>query len=38
RDATAEELLQIKKRVICYLREILQNIERYISEQEYLKI
>ncbi|MDJ0746277.1 MAG: MAE_28990/MAE_18760 family HEPN-like nuclease [Xenococcaceae cyanobacterium MO_167.B27] len=37
KDATAEELLQIKKRVICYLREILQNIEIYISQQEYLK-
>ena len=37
KDATAEELLQIKKRVICYLREILQNIEDYISKQEYLK-
>ena len=36
RDASAEELLQIKKRVICYLREILQNIETYISNQEYL--
>jgi hypothetical protein len=37
KDATAEELLQIKKRVVCYLREILQNIEDYISKQEYLK-
>ena len=37
RDATADELLQIKKRVICYLREILQNIENYILKQEYLK-
>ncbi|MDJ0636882.1 MAG: MAE_28990/MAE_18760 family HEPN-like nuclease, partial [Xenococcaceae cyanobacterium MO_188.B29] len=37
RDASADELLQIKKRVICYLREILQNIETYISKQEYLK-
>ena len=37
KDATAEELLQIKKKVICYLREILQNIEDYISKQEYLK-
>ncbi|MGB7520409.1 MAG: MAE_28990/MAE_18760 family HEPN-like nuclease [Spirulinaceae cyanobacterium] len=36
-DATAEELLQIKKRVICYLREILQNIDSYISQQKYLK-
>jgi hypothetical protein len=37
KDSSAEELLQIKKRVICYLREILQNIENYISKQEYLK-
>lgn len=37
KENTAEELLQIKKRVICYLREILQNIEEYISKQEYLK-
>ena len=37
KDATAEELLQIKTRVICYLREILQNIEDYILKQEYLK-
>ena len=37
KDATAEDLLQIKKRVICYLREILQNIENYISNQEYLR-
>lgn len=37
KDATADELLQIKKRVICYLREILQNIEEYILKQEYLK-
>lgn len=37
RDASADELLKIKKRVICYLRNILQNIENYISKQEYLK-
>ncbi|MGL6338366.1 MAG: MAE_28990/MAE_18760 family HEPN-like nuclease [Waterburya sp.] len=37
RDATAEELLQIKKRVIYYLKAILQNIEIYILKQEYLK-
>ena len=37
RDASADELLQIKKRVICYLRDILQNIEIYIVKQEYLK-
>ena len=37
KENTAEELLKIKKRVISYLREILQNIEDYISKQEYLK-
>lgn len=37
RDATADELLKIKKGVICYLREILQNIDDYIFKQEYLK-
>ncbi|MEM7725039.1 MAG: MAE_28990/MAE_18760 family HEPN-like nuclease [Cyanobacteria bacterium P01_A01_bin.45] len=37
KDATADELLKIKKRVICYLREISQNIESYISNKEYLK-
>lgn len=37
RQASANELLQIKIRVVCYLREILQNIEIYISKQEYLK-
>lgn len=37
KENTAEELLKIKKRVISYLREILQNIEDYILKQEYLK-
>lgn len=37
RDATADELLKIKKRVICYLKEILNNIESYIFNKEYLK-
>ena len=36
--ATADELLKIQKRVICYLREILENIEIYIYNQEYLQI
>lgn len=38
RNATADELLKIQKRVICYLREILENIETYISNKEYLQI
>ncbi|WP_235526490.1 MAE_28990/MAE_18760 family HEPN-like nuclease [Nostoc piscinale] len=37
RNATADELLEIQKRVICYLREILENIEIYLSKQDYLK-
>ena len=37
RNTTADELLEIQKRVVCYLREILQNIETCISKQEYLK-
>ena len=37
KDATADELLKIKKKVICYLREILENIEIYVSNQEYRK-
>jgi hypothetical protein len=37
REASAEELLKIKKRVIAYLRQILENIEDYIDKQEYLK-
>jgi hypothetical protein len=38
KNATADELLKIQKRVICYLREILENVENYISNQEYLQI
>ncbi|WP_414575884.1 MAE_28990/MAE_18760 family HEPN-like nuclease [Anabaena sp. CCY 9402-a] len=37
RNATANELLEIQKRVICYLRGILENIELYLSNEEYLK-
>lgn len=37
RNATADELLKIQKRVRCYLREILENIELYLSNEEYLK-
>jgi len=35
-DKTADELLEIKKKVIKYLRQILQNIETYIKNAEYL--
>ncbi len=37
RDATADELLEIQKRVISYLKAILENIESYLSNKEYLK-
>lgn len=36
RDKTADELLVIKSRVIRYLRQILQNIEIYLKNKEYL--
>lgn len=35
RDATADDLLEIKNRVIAYLRDILKNIETYLSNQDY---
>ncbi len=37
RNATADELLKIQKRVISYLKAILNNIESYLSNEEYLK-
>lgn len=37
KNATAGELLQIQKRVISYLKGILENIEAYIERQEYLQ-
>lgn len=37
RDATADELLEIQKRVIYYLKAILENIDSYLSNKEYLK-
>ncbi|NER47967.1 MAG: hypothetical protein F6J92_14980 [Symploca sp. SIO1A3] len=36
RDISADELVEIKKKVISYLREILQNIETYLANREYL--
>ena len=36
KDKTADELLEIKKKTVKYLRQILQNIEQYLSNQEYL--
>jgi hypothetical protein len=36
RDKTADELLEIKNKVIRYLKQILKNIEIYLDNQEYL--
>ncbi|MEG3876100.1 MAE_28990/MAE_18760 family HEPN-like nuclease [Microcoleus sp. herbarium7] len=36
KDKTANELLEIKKKTVRYLRQILQNIEQYLSNQDYL--
>ncbi|NER29599.1 MAG: hypothetical protein F6J89_18745 [Symploca sp. SIO1C4] len=36
KDVSADELLAIKKKVVCYLRQILQNIETYLANKEYL--
>lgn len=36
RDTTAENLIEISERVIKYLRQILENIDQYLDNQEYL--
>ncbi|NES84735.1 MAG: hypothetical protein F6K10_26850 [Moorea sp. SIO2B7] len=36
KEHTADELIQIKDKVIRYLRQILQNVESYLTQQEYL--
>lgn len=36
KDLSADELLEINKKVVCYLRQILQNIETYLKNKEYL--
>jgi len=36
RDQTTDELLEIKNKVIRYLKQILQNIEAYLENAEYL--
>lgn len=33
---TADELIEIKNKVVNYLRQILENIETYLANQEYL--
>jgi hypothetical protein len=35
---TIEDLLEIKKEVIEYLRQILENIKTYLDNQEYLDV
>lgn len=34
KDKTADELLEIKNKTVTYLRQILQNIEQYLSNQD----
>ncbi|OLT58596.1 MAE_28990/MAE_18760 family HEPN-like nuclease [Moorena bouillonii] len=36
REQSADDLLKIQKKVVKYLRQILQNIETYLANQEYL--
>jgi MAE_28990/MAE_18760-like HEPN len=36
RDKTADELLEIKNKVIRYLKQILKNIENYLDNRDYL--
>ncbi|NJR66204.1 MAG: hypothetical protein HC772_14175 [Leptolyngbyaceae cyanobacterium CRU_2_3] len=36
RDKTADQLLEIKNKVVKYLKQILQNIEQYLYNEEYL--
>ena len=36
KEKTADELLEIKKKTVRYLRELLQNIEQYLSNKDYL--
>ncbi|NEP43018.1 MAG: hypothetical protein F6K35_28870 [Okeania sp. SIO2H7] len=36
KDRTADELIEIKNKVVSYLRQILENIETYLVNKEYL--
>lgn len=36
KDKTADELIEIKNKVVNYLRQILENIETYLANKEYL--
>ncbi len=37
KDKSADELIKIKKKVVKYLRQILENIEIYLENEEYLE-
>ncbi|NEN91620.1 MAG: hypothetical protein F6K48_23030 [Okeania sp. SIO3H1] len=36
KDKSADELIKIKNKVVKYLRQIIENIEIYINNREYL--
>ncbi len=36
KDKSADELIEIKNKVVEYLRQILEKIETYLDNQEYL--
>ncbi len=36
KEISADELIEIKNKVVKYLRQILENIETYLDKQEYL--
>ncbi|MDY6805782.1 MAG: MAE_28990/MAE_18760 family HEPN-like nuclease [Cyanobacteriota bacterium] len=36
KDKTADELIEVKNKVVNYLKEILENIETYLANKEYL--
>ena len=37
KDKSADELIEIQNKVVEYLRQILENIETYLDNQEYLE-
>ena len=37
KDKSADELIEIKNKVVEYLRQILEKIEIYLENQEYLE-
>ncbi|MBD2501237.1 MAE_28990/MAE_18760 family HEPN-like nuclease [Anabaena azotica] len=38
RDKSADELVEIKNKVVRYLRQILRNITQYLTDEEYLDV